>query len=466
MTWVKRGKRLNAMNEQNEILSEQLEIEILIEEPPVKTIETLFVNEFTDGIIGPNNDFLGPLRDGGTIIATTAPGCWGPMLTPAIKGAHEVTKPVFVEGAEIGDAVLIEIQSIQVTSQATASGVAEKMVDRYIGDPLLKVKCPGCGKLHPQTYVQGIGPEAIRCVTCQTATAPLKMTNGYTMAFHDKAQMALTVGKEGTRKIASNPESYLRLPENAVQNPVVSLAPSDLVGIATRMRPFIGEIGTIPSKSMPASSNAGDTGRGLIAAQHDMRLTEQELKLHCTDGHLHMPQLREGTMLICPVRVKGAGIYIGDIHALQGMGGLAGHAPSVSGLVQLKVSVLKKVSVDGPVLLPNKEDLPFLAQPLTKEERKQARDLGEEYQMKQIEESFPISVIGTGATINAAVDNAIERMSKLTAVSTDEVKNRATICGGIEIGRLPGLVLLTAQFPKTVLKQAQIYKIVKKQYDL
>ena len=37
---------------------------------------------------------LGPIENGGTIIANTAPGCWGPMITPRLRGGHEVTKPV------------------------------------------------------------------------------------------------------------------------------------------------------------------------------------------------------------------------------------------------------------------------------------------------------------------------------------------------------------------------------------
>ncbi len=440
-------------------------LESLPEQQSTKTFETLFVNEFTDGLIGPESEFLGPLRDGGTIIATTAPGCWGPMLTPAIKGTQEVTKPVYIEGAEVGDAVIIEVQSIQMTSLATASGVEERIVDRYISDPFLKVKCPGCGKLHPQTYVEGIGPQSIRCATCQTPTAPVKMANGYTVAFDDQQEVALTVGKEGTRKVASEPESYLRLPENSIQNPVVRLASSDVVGVATRMRPFIAELGTVPSKQIPASNNAGDTGRALFKAPLDMRLTEQELREHCTDGHLHTPHLREGAVLICPVRVKGAGVYIGDIHALQGAGGVAGHAPSVSGIVQLKISVLKKADVSGPVLFPLLEDLPPLAKPLTREENRQAREISEDYQLKQIEESFPVSVVGTGASLNEATANAIARMSILTNMSIEEVKNRLTICGGIEVGRMPGLIVATAQFPKTVLKQAKVFKIARKQYN-
>ena len=84
--------------------------------------ETVFVNEFTNGLLDPALPMLGPVRDGGHIVANTAPGCWGPMITPAIRGGHEVTKPVAVAGAEVGDAIAIRIKEIVVTSLATASG--------------------------------------------------------------------------------------------------------------------------------------------------------------------------------------------------------------------------------------------------------------------------------------------------------------------------------------------------------
>ena len=59
---------------------------------------TVFVNEFTNGLLDPSAPMLGPVRDGGNIVANTAAGCWGPMITPALRGGHEVTKPVYVEG--------------------------------------------------------------------------------------------------------------------------------------------------------------------------------------------------------------------------------------------------------------------------------------------------------------------------------------------------------------------------------
>ncbi|MGA2226373.1 MAG: acetamidase/formamidase family protein, partial [Syntrophobacteraceae bacterium] len=87
-----------------------------------KPLEEINVSTFTNGILDPGEAMLGPVRDGGIIKASTAPGCWGPMINPRLRGGHEVTQPVFVENAEPGDALLIRIKEVNVTSSATASG--------------------------------------------------------------------------------------------------------------------------------------------------------------------------------------------------------------------------------------------------------------------------------------------------------------------------------------------------------
>ena len=58
--------------------------------------DTVRVTTFTGGLVGPSIEMLGPVADGGTIVAETAPGCWGPMITPSFRGGHEVTTPVAV----------------------------------------------------------------------------------------------------------------------------------------------------------------------------------------------------------------------------------------------------------------------------------------------------------------------------------------------------------------------------------
>ena len=139
-------------------------------------------------------------------------------------------------------------------------------------------------------------------------TAPFKLTNGYTMAFDEKGGIGLTVGREAARKIATNAKEYMRTPDNSIQNPVVALAPTDLIGVMTRMRPFLGQLGTVPSKAMPDSHNAGDFGTFLIGAPHEFTMTEEELALHRTDGHMDISRVRAGAIVICPVKVPGGGI--------------------------------------------------------------------------------------------------------------------------------------------------------------
>ena len=48
-----------------------------------------------------------------------------------------------------------------------------------------------------------------------------------------------------------------------------------------------------------------------------------------TDGHMDIDAVRPGAIVIAPVKVPGAGIYFGDMHAMQGDGEIAGHTMDV-----------------------------------------------------------------------------------------------------------------------------------------
>ncbi len=96
----------------------------------------LRVASYTE-VIGPNLPMLGPLADGGLLIANTVQGCWGPMITPELKGGHEVTQPVAVVGAEVGDAVALAIEQISIRSRAAASGTHVVVAGRNQGDPAI-----------------------------------------------------------------------------------------------------------------------------------------------------------------------------------------------------------------------------------------------------------------------------------------------------------------------------------------
>jgi acetamidase/formamidase len=427
--------------------------------------ETVYVDQYIDGLLDPAKPMLGPVRDGGHIIANTAPGCWGPMITPAIRGGHEVTKPVAVAGAEVGDAIVIRIRDIKVTSLATSSGNDQWMEGRFLGDPYVAGKCPGCGTLYPQTHTEGIGQSAVRCDNCGADATPFTFTNGYTIAFDGNRGVGVTLQQDAAEEIAASAARYAALPEKSQQNPILTFAPHDLVGLVARLRPFMGQLGTTPGVRLPDSHNAGDFGSFLIGAPHEFAVSAEELQQR-TDGHMDIDVVRAGAILICPVKTKGGGVYLGDMHALQGDGEIAGHTCDVSGTVTLQVHLIKGLTLDGPILLPLLEDLPFLAKPLSAEERTRAAEVAQAWGVPTIEESAPISVVGTGPDLNAATDNGLARAAELLGMSIPEVKNRATITGGIEIGRHPGVVQVTFRAPLDRLQQLGLGPFIRDQYGI
>lgn len=439
--------------------------------PDGETVKTaarrsLVVEGFTNGILDPGQPMLGPVENGGTIIANTAPGCWGPMITPRLRGGHEVTRPVYVTGAEPGGAVAIRIRDITVTAIATSSGHDSSPEGFCLGDPYVAPRCPTCDTLWPETHVEGIGQDAIRCDKCGNPVKPFEVVNGYTVVFDETRAIGLTLPKPAADKIAHNAEHYAQLPDASAQHPILTYAPSDLAGLMVRMRPFLGQLGTCPSMPIPDSHNAGDFGAFLVGAPHDYAITAEQLVKHKTDGHMDIDAVRPGAILVCPVKVKGAGIYMGDMHAAQGDGEIAGHTMDVAGSVTLQVEVLKSWPIDGPVLFPLLEDLPPLARPFTAAERAKAERLAKEWGVKEIEPSAPISVIGTAANMNAAIDNGLERAAKLLGMTVPEVRNRATINGAIEIGRAPGVIQVTFLAPMSKLDAVGLGTYAREQYAL
>jgi acetamidase/formamidase len=370
-----------------------------------------------------------------------------------------------VAGAEPGDAVAIRIRDIVVTSIATASGNDRWIDGRYNGDPYCARVCAECGTPYPETRLEGIGQDAVRCANCGADATPFKFTNGYTIAFDEARALGVTLSQAAAEEIAGDAAHYAALPENSVQHPILTFAPHDLVGVVARLRPFMGQLGTSPSADMPDSHNAGDFGSFLIGAPHDFAMTPEDLVRHKTDGHMDVEAARAGAILICPVKLPGAGIYLGDMHALQGDGEIAGHTCDVSGTVTLQVELIKGgLGIDGPVLLPLTEDLPFLARPLSRAERLRAQALAGRWGVGEIEDSAPISVIGTGPDLNSATDNGLERAAALLDMPVPEVKNRATITGAIEIGRHPGVVRVTFRAPMNALEGCGLADYALEQY--
>lgn len=233
-----------------------------------------------------------------------------------------------------------------------------------------------------------------------------------------------------------------------------------------RMRLFMGQLGTCPSMAMPDSHNAGDFGAFLVGPPHDYAITEEQLARHKTDGHMDIGAVRAGAILVCPVKVPGAGVYMGDMHAGQGDSEIAGHTMDVSGSVTLQVEVVKNYPIDGPVLFPLEEDLPPLAKPFSEAEKTKGHRRAEKWGMTEIGPLAPVSVIGTAANLNAAIENGLSRAAALLDMTVAEVRNRATVNGAIEIGRAPGVIQVTFLAPLARLDAVGLGDYAREQYGL
>ncbi len=427
---------------------------------------SVVVSEFTNSVLDPAAPMLGPVENGGTIIANTAPGCWGPMITPALRGGHEVTTPVYINGAEPGDGIAIRIRDITVTSIATASGHDSSPEGFCLGDPYVAARCPVCDTVWPETHVEGIGQDAVKCDKCGNAVKPFEIVHGYTVTFDETRAVGLTLPKAAAETIARDANHYAALPDGSRQHSILTFAPSDMPGTIVRMRPFLGQLGTCPSMAMPDSHNAGDFGAFLVGAPHAYGITPEQLAQHKTDGHMDIDAVRAGAILVAPVKVKGAGVYMGDMHAGQGDGEIAGHTMDVAGSVTLQVEVVKGYPIDGPVLFPLEEDLPPMARPFTAAEKAKAARLAERWGVPAPEPMAPISVIGTAPNLNEAITNGLERAAKLLGMTVPEVRNRATVNGAIEIGRAPGVIQVTFLAPLARLDAIGLGTYAREQYGL
>ncbi len=441
-------------------------VQVVCERMSEQIQQELEVDRYTLGLVGPDQKWAGTVADGGTVRTHTPPACWGPMITPEFRGGHEVTRPIRVENAEPGDALVVRIKNIEVTSVATSTGTMAERDEAFGDDPFVDHRCPECGTEWPESVVEGTGEDAVRCARCGANASSFGFEYGYTAVFDDERTVGLTVGQEGAAQLAEEADEAIALPENSRQHSILLYEADEMPGTLGRLRPFIGNIGTTPSVELPDSHNAGDFGQFLIGASHDWGLDSEEALEARTDGHLDSNEVRAGATLLCPVEIEGAGLYVGDLHANQGDGELSLHTTDVSGRTELEVGVIKKVDLDGPLLLPNEEDLPHIAKPYTGEERGAGENLAAEYGVDEVRDAAPVQIIGSGATINDATENAFDRASSLFGISEGEVRSRCTFTGGVDIARLPGMVQLSMLVPMDLLEACDLAKTVREQYDL
>jgi amidase len=203
----------------------------------------------------PKREPVATVASGGTLLVETRTAFGDAELIhgqevvgPPPGRADPLTGPIFVTGAEVGDALAVHIEAIEL-----------------VGDPV-------------------IGP--IRGVSALDWHALpvdiLKVRDG-----------RLLVGK-------------LSLP----------------------LRPMVGCIAVAPATGTTPSTSVGDHG-----------------------GNLDTRHIAPGATVLLPVFEQGAGLVLGDCHALQGDGEMTGSPPETDAEVKIRVDVLKGLTLQRPRVL-------------------------------------------------------------------------------------------------------------------
>ncbi len=424
-------------------------------------IKILEVKEYVD-IIGGQTDGKLFINDGDEILVTTPPGCWGPMITPAIKSGHEVSKPVNLNGAKVGDSIALYIKKVEVKSNYASSGTGKRNNENFEKDPTVNAICPVCNISNPKTILKSTGDKGIVCIQCKTSIIPQSISNGYTVMYDLDKNLGVSVPQNVAKLIAEkvlNGEE--KAPEGSNQHLSTILSKSDIDNIITRVRPMIGNIGCIPKKPIPSSRNAGDMFRSLVSNNELSNVKVEDL----TDAHMDINSVCEGSIVICPVKVDGGGIYIGDVHSIQGNGELAMHTIDVTAEVLVQAKLIKGLELEGPIILPPLGEIDYRFRPFTDREYDIANSLLKPYDFSLSEKLYPVQFIGSGDNLNDAIDNGVNRIASVTKLNREEIMNRSTISGEVEIGRTSGLVYITIMLPESVLEMIQILEVTKEQYS-
>ena len=166
---------------------------------------TVFVDTFTNGVLGPCQEMLGPVADGGHIVVNTAPGCWGPMITPRAARRARGGPAGGGRGREGGRRDRHPDQGHR--GHLDGHGLGQRLASstgRYNGDPYCAKQC---GELRHavsrQSRLEGIGQYAVRCANCGADATPFKFTNGYTIAFDEGRRLGVTLQQAAAEEIAA-----------------------------------------------------------------------------------------------------------------------------------------------------------------------------------------------------------------------------------------------------------------------
>lgn len=174
-------------------------------------------------------------------------------------------------------------------------------------------------------------------------------------------------------------------------------------GISIPLRPFAGVMGVAP-----------DTEEMLVT-----------FPPRANGGNMDDPHLTAGTTVYFPVFVKGALFSIGDTHAVQGLGEVAGTAVETPMRIRFRVGVIKGKSIEEPQY-----------------------ETGEYY-----------ATTGFGTTVDEAARKATQYMvghvSRTYGLSWEESYMLCSLVGDLKIAEVVDLphMLVTMHIPKAVFER-------------
>ncbi len=216
-------------------------------------------------VLGPYADPIASVAPGETVTIHTA-DCFGGRLTSEdqvpsqVLGEHlnPVTGPIWIEGAEPGDTLVVRIDAIQPARDWAVSCLLQH-----------------CGGLTGTHETPSLAPQLPERVWIYRRTP----TGGF--AWRDRWEVPWA--------------------------------------------PFFGTIGTAPALEAVSSASPGSHG-----------------------GNMDAPEVTIGHTLYLPVRVPGARFFVGDAHATQGQGELAGPALEIEAYGTFTFDLVKGCPITWP----------------------------------------------------------------------------------------------------------------------
>ena len=160
---------------------------------------------------------------------------------------------------------------------------------------------------------------------------------------------------------------------------------ADFNGVRFPINPMIGVIGTAPAEGAPADGFVGNYG-----------------------GNMDNKLITKGTRLYFPVRVPGALLQMGDVHATMGDAELCGTGIEIAGRMCLRVTVYHDRPIERPVI-ETADSLYFLASRRTLEESvKVGTEDAVNFLMKKFDLNFPDAYRLMSATCDAQISEVVD----------------------------------------------------------